>query len=120
MPQQSVAVRGEHMFTWEIGPADLALIQRAAADLARSANLTVEDMAVDAIESLIEIGRLPGDVGAAQELGALHYLLSRPTHQPDYPGTFGDYVGEWQFSFDVDPVGNRVHVKVKTERVVHG
>ena len=120
MALQSVAVRGKHLFTWEVGAAEAAEIERAAADVARSSNFSVEDAALDAIQSLIEIGPLSGDVGAAQEIAALYYLLSQPTHQPGYPGTFRDYVGEWQFAFDVDLVAGRLHVKVTTERVVHG
>jgi hypothetical protein len=114
----SVSIEGEKLFKWEGSAEDAGKLDAAVRELARKNGITPEQLGDSAVVYVLRRGdfvtRSWGEMPIMTWM-----LLSKPTGHPDHPGIYRDYVGMWDFDFDVsrgsDPKRIRVAVAARMQ-----
>jgi hypothetical protein len=101
----TVKMRGKHLFTWE---GDAVALDKLRNSLPALAPPGIEPGAF-AVQVAARVGKsgLPKD--DTQRRGTMSWLIylvvESETNHPDHPGKYADYVGAWDFEFDLRPGG---------------
>src|SRR5258705_1545396 len=98
----NISINSKKMFDWD-GDADaVARIDQEMARLAAKGNTTPQALAHSMLRVLFDQGRFIPTADQEFQMMMLTWLvLTMPTHHPDHPGRFCDYIAVWNFDFDV-------------------
>jgi len=99
----NVAFDGEKIFEWQ-GKADtLAQINQEATRMAKLAHTSPQALWQSTLVGIKQNGgRYFTPNPKAEMLVVTWGLMALPTHHPDHPGVFGDYLdGRWDFDFNI-------------------
>ena len=107
----SVTINGISLFGWTGTAAEVGEIGELVRRLARDWGVPPELVAQSAIAGALKNGRLR--TFTRRDAVLLWMLLTQPTHNPDRPGFYRDYIEVWDFDFDVSgDIGAPLRVKV--------
>ena len=107
----SVTINGIGLFGWTGTAAEVGNIDGWVRALARDKGVTPELVAQRALVDVLTDGRLRAFT--RRDAILLWMLLTQPTHNPDRPGFYRDYIEVWDFDFDVSgDIGAPLRVKV--------
>jgi hypothetical protein len=107
----SVTINGIGLFEWTGTAAEVGNIDGWVRALARDKGVTPELVAQRALVDVLTDGRLRAFT--RRDAILLWMLLTQPTHNPDRPGFYRDYIEVWDFDFDVSgDIGAPLRVKV--------
>ena len=107
----SVTINGIGLFEWTRTAAEVGNIDGWVRALARDKGVTPELVAQRALVDVLTDGRLRAFT--RRDAILLWMLLTQPTHNPDRPGFYRDYIEVWDFDFDVSgDIGAPLRVKV--------
>ena len=109
-----VKLRGESMFIWKGDEREVCDLADALGIAAGALKSSVEDFAADVMRRLPVMGLVENDqdIRQVQVMAIAWYVLSRDTGNADHPGRFADYIGAWDFDFDLAPTRDGYTVKV--------
>jgi hypothetical protein len=106
----NVAFDGQKLFNWQ-GDADaVARIDQETKKIARSFNVSPQGLWQLTLVNIDQNGRRFFTSNREAEMMIVTWgLVTMPTKNPDHPGVFGDYLGLWDFDFDIqiDPENNK-------------
>ena len=114
----SVTINGIGLFEWTGTAAEVGNIDGWVRALARDKGVTPELVAQRALVDVLTDGRLRAFT--RRDAILLWMLLTQPTHNPDRPGLYRDYVEAWDFDFDIcndDKNPRLVHIDVIGKRL---
>ena len=95
----SVTINGIGLFEWTRTAAEVGNIDGWVRALARDKGVTPELVAQRALVDVLTDGRLRAFT--RRDAILLWMLLTQPTHNPDRPGLYRDYIEVWDFDFDI-------------------
>ena len=95
----SVTINGIGLFEWTGTAAEVGNIDGWVRALARDKGVTPELVAQRALVDVLTDGRLRAFT--RRDAILLWMLLTQPTHNPDRPGLYRDYIEVWDFDFDI-------------------
>jgi len=98
----NVAFDGKKIFEWKGNADTLALIDQETTRMAKLAHTSPQALWQSTLVGIKQNGGRYFSPNPKAEMMVVTWgLMALPTHHPDHPGVFGDYIDLWNFDFNI-------------------
>ena len=104
MGKITVAFDGKPLFDWKGSAEQVDRIEAPLKRLAEVGNTTVEGFTMSAVFAMARHSGFFTSNQQVEMMAAVYFLLNQPTHHPDHPGRYRDYLPAWDFDFNIHDI----------------